>query len=230
MKKKFTLVELLVVISIISILAALLLPALGKSKRSAWGLRCVSNLKEQGKLAMAYAGDYPDYLPPYRYPITSDQAYYHKILNYLYGDGKYKNNFKGSIYACPQQHDLNRGNSNDFSAFSYSSNRLILSRFGGSATAWTIEQSLKIYDVRLPSSTLLYGDSFCLFGFDSKYRTNPLLPWESDGSGQRIGYWHDRAANFLFVDGHAARLTPRYESAPAGGICNVSYDGKTIQQ
>jgi prepilin-type N-terminal cleavage/methylation domain-containing protein/prepilin-type processing-associated H-X9-DG protein len=60
----FTLLELLIVIAIIAVLASLLLPALGKAKEKAQGIKCLSNLKQMQLAWGMYADDNNDRVPP----------------------------------------------------------------------------------------------------------------------------------------------------------------------
>ena len=65
----FTLIELLIVIAMIAILAAMLLPALSKARERAKTIACTSNLKQLAMVVKMYGDDYKEEMPP---PPMSD--------------------------------------------------------------------------------------------------------------------------------------------------------------
>ena len=71
----FTLIELLVVIAIIALFAALLLPALPKSKSQTLSVRCQSNLRQLNLALLGYANDHHDSDPPRQGPLIGHNPF-----------------------------------------------------------------------------------------------------------------------------------------------------------
>ena len=94
--KKFSLIELLVVIGIISILASLLLPALGQARNIAKSSLCLSNMRQIGLGNFAYAGDYSGWLPCTGNAQTYGEFYQDNQLLYSLN---YLKNIK--VFYCP---------------------------------------------------------------------------------------------------------------------------------
>src|SRR5262245_56475974 len=61
----FSLAELLVVIAVIAVLAALLVPVLAQARAEAKRTACLSNLRQIGQAQLLYAHDWDDRLSPW---------------------------------------------------------------------------------------------------------------------------------------------------------------------
>ncbi len=86
--RAFTLVELLVVISVIALLMGILMPAIGKARNVAKRTACQSNLRQIGVAFRAYLDDNRDIFPPAcEYPTLvtdpNDYGYRPPITDFL---------------------------------------------------------------------------------------------------------------------------------------------------
>jgi prepilin-type N-terminal cleavage/methylation domain-containing protein/prepilin-type processing-associated H-X9-DG protein len=85
-RRCFTLIEMLVVIAIIAVLAAMLLPALGSARERGKQISCLSNTKHFAIAFQAYAYDHDTRLPGVNRPIDPGGypiSWYYSLSEYL---------------------------------------------------------------------------------------------------------------------------------------------------
>lgn len=209
MKKRngFTLIELLVVVAIISVLVALLLPALSTARESAKRLTCISNLKTFGQAHALYINDNGRY--PYLRNDSLGLFWTELVWPYVGKNTK--------IYSCPDNTFSASSwviNNNHVGLTSYGVNLRVIDNaaadndadgsIGGRRPEAISRPSEKIVNIEVFSdyNAIGYSDlqGFCysfwyMFGFKGG---NVVQMY-----GLKNGTYHMGGANYGYADGHA---------------------------
>jgi len=181
----FTLTELLVVISVSAVLAALILPALGQAKEKGRQTTCLSNLTQVNLAIRLYADDCADSLPvlpsPNPYPNGVGAYYKQLVKGYLGLFGAASPNEK--VFICPSDRVLQIQVRHAFTSYTFN---------GYEVTPGAILRitGKKLGSIKTSSKAVLVGEWPAFFGGSWHPVTNRKYP--------------DAKDELSFVDGHVS--------------------------
>ena len=211
-RRGFTLIEILIVIAIIAILAAILLPVLFQAREKGRQSVCISNLHQLGTAFGLYAEDYNEKWPN---PggLAGDYNYWDQS-----GDGGLCSYVKGdrSIWCCPNQGEWN----GRFKARTYTMNSYLRNPADVEyPSSISIMGSISLKQIIKPSQTILLFEGNPL---KSNYiDTNYYYIYRCANWSWARGYqpsnalaedsgtpWHNTVNNYLYCDGHTVARQP----------------------
>lgn len=202
----FTLTELLVVIAVIGVLAALLMPVISSTRAKSLQTKCLSNLRQVGNAGSLYAADNGNLLPAaydiYAAPGVPRSTWIEKLIPYAQGKDKDRVDPK-SVFNCPARKPLSSQAQWWRDGMSYAMNTFI------SAPEW----NYRVLVVPEPSKIIWVGEIV---------ETNTEWVRTADGVppfGAPMAFRHaEDRSNVLFVDGHAeARTREELALDPSSG-------------
>ncbi len=199
----FTLVELLVVMSIISVLSAMLLPALSRTLDSARQSLCTSNQKQLFLAQTLYAGEYGDYLPMSQVGSNSKDFWWSKLSPFL-DTGKleltYDDFTRVHSLRCPVQSPKM---GSEISAWFRNKPSYGMSYRLGPCNSYP-NLWIRLGAVTRPADTVMISE--CGFNSSSTVVTIDAywLPQSAYEKGVYRGGVHRGANNILWTDGHVA--------------------------
>ena len=235
----FTLIELLVVIAIIGILAALLLPTLGRSKARAEGFTCGNNLRQLSVAWLLYADENEDLLVNnHGVPETlaRRQTWANNVQDWVDGDdntnlvylsdsklGPYANR-AAAIYKCPSDREpaLNGQRIRTMSMNALVGNPgELTNRFNPAYL-----QFFKKAELPNAAGIFVFVDEHC-DTLNDGFFVNRL---DEYAWGNLPGSYHNGAANLSFADGHgeshrwvvAATVQPARKNVVRGSLMPAS--------
>ena len=200
-KQAFTIIELLVVISIITLLLAILLPALQKAREAATAISCLSNMRQMSICMNMYLNDYRETFPPRKVSVsspTNGRYYWVDLLKPYVNEqvpvpGSSPNAWFQDVSPVPRTFTCPKLSLKE--AYSTAYNGIGYNNYGLAQDVWATNWK-RLNSIQRPSNVLTMADA--LFKLSGK-----VYGFSSLNVGDRVAYRHPgRSANAFFVDGH----------------------------
>ncbi len=198
----FTLVEMLVVVAIIGVLAALLMPALQNALESSRGATCGNQLKQIGVCIAIYAGDYGQALPP----ATNFAS--KSLKSYVAPGPVVSANDWRKLHLCPKSDFISYATGGyGWNEGSYSYNTSA-GAYNSTTGVWTTP-SVRLTQVRKPGTKYIDIDGAGAGGFNYGALVQTKYPHDGVSEagtwyGDIVRSWHNGRTNCLFLDGHVS--------------------------
>jgi len=217
--KKFTLLELLIVVAIIGILASLLLPSLSTAREKAEQAMCLNNQKQIGIGAYSFTSANDDKLPSLRTgsEASNVKSMWRKQINQFISDEDYSANSKEltkGIFRCPTSMKTLPGiydplirQAGGIAYNGYGLRNLYKSGLGSSTGPNNAAILTTVIDPVITYLTTDSSDSYSVYG-DLLYVERPSQ------NKQRSPTRHFSGGAVGFVDGHAKVM--KYSEMEAG--------------
>jgi len=227
------LIELLAVMAIISILAALLLPGLSNSKAKAKRIQCVSNLHQMCVAAHVYVNDNATSYPIAYYEDQKSGIDYAWDLTTIIGNPNqvipgtlWESQGNIQIQQCPSFTGSANWLSDPYTGYNYNTSYI------GHGQDEDVPAPARESSVLHPAKTALFGDGQYAGGADKFMRAPFPNPGDESFWGRNSGtqgFRHQRLSNTAFCDAHAESLRGCYTNngensvvAPGTGFLSVS--------
>jgi len=208
----FTLMELLVCITILSILAALSLAGIGQIKSISQGAFCANSLRQLGAATNLYLEDHQHKIFPYYQNEPGGRLWY-----FGYETDASMNSPEGSRSVDATQSPLypyvqQVGGVEVCPAFPYGS-AMWKPKYQGASWGYGFNETVggkNVLTITHPSQVLIFGDCAQVNTFQAPASaSNPMLEefYLIDSTEMTVHFRHGNCANILFLDGHVEKFT-----------------------